>query len=100
MFAMQCVEFEDRLNRLLDHRLSPDADESLTSHAGECEDCAGLFQAQRRLLAGLRSGRVSPPAELAERVVSQRHLEVSHRKAVWRNAGWAVLLASAASLSG
>jgi hypothetical protein len=100
MFVMQCEEFEDRLNRLLDHRLSPDDDESLASHAHDCEDCASLFHAQQRLFAGLRMGSAQPSVDLATRVVSQRHTEVSRRGAAWRNAGWAVLLASAASLGG
>src|SRR5215213_8946227 len=100
MFAMQCDEFEDRLNRLLDHRLSPDDDESLAMHARDCEDCAGLFHAQQRLFVGLRMGSARPSVELATRVVSQQHSEVSRRRAAWRNAGWGVLLASAASLGG
>jgi hypothetical protein len=100
MFDMQCEEFEDRLNRLLDHRLSPDDDESLAFHARDCEECAGLFHAQQRLFTGLRIGRIQPSPELATRVVSQQHSEVSRRRAAWRNGGWAVLLASAASLGG
>lgn len=97
---MQCVEFEDRLNRLLDHRLSPDDDQPLCDHAQECQECAGLLHAQQRLFAGLGCGRIVPPVSLAERVVSQQHLEVSHREATWRKIGWGVLLASAASLGG
>lgn len=97
---MQCVEFEDRLNRLLDHRMSPDEDGPLADHARECEACAGLFHAQQRLFAGLRSDSPATPVGLAERVVSQRHSEISHRKSAWRNATWGVLLASAASLGG
>jgi hypothetical protein len=97
---MQCEEFEDRLNRLLDHRLSPESDELLGKHAADCDDCASLYLAQERLFSGLRAGRVSPPAGLAERVVSQRHVQVSRRRNAWRNTGWAVLLASAASLGG
>jgi hypothetical protein len=101
MFVMQCEEFEDRLNRLLDHRLSPDDDASLAMHARDCDECAGWFHAQQRLFAGLRMGPTPPlPAELATRVVSQRHSELSRRRAAWQNAGWAVLLASAASLGG
>jgi hypothetical protein len=97
---MQCEEFEDRLNRLLDHRLSPDDDESLAFHTRDCEECGSLFHAQHRLFTGLRMSSAQPSVELATRVVSQRHSEVSRRRAAWRNAGWAVLLASAASLGG
>jgi len=97
---MQCEEFEDRLNRLLDHRLSPDDDESLVMHAHDCDDCAGLFHAQQRLFTGLRMGNARPSVELATRVVSQQHSELGRRRAAWRNGGWAMLLASAASLGG
>ena len=97
---MQCAEFEDRLNRLLDHRLAPEDDAALTEHAHDCEECASLFHAQQRLFVGLKQDRVQPPAELALKVVAQQHWEVTRRRSVWRNAGWAVLLASAASLGG
>lgn len=97
---MQCDEFEDRLNRLLDHRLSPDDDESLAFHARDCEECAGLFYAQQQLFTGLRMSSAQPSIDLATRVVSQQHSELSRRRAAWRNGGWAVLLASAASLGG
>jgi hypothetical protein len=100
MFAMQCAEFENRLNRLLDHRLPPEGDEALTAHAHGCDDCSDLLHAQQRLLVGLKQGRSQPSAEFAEKVVAQRHLHVSRRRTVWRNAGWGMLLASAASLGG
>lgn len=97
---MQCAEFEDRLNRLLDHRLAPDEDAALTDHTHDCEECASLFHAQQRLFVGLKQSRVQPPVELASRVVAQQHWDVTRRRNVWRNAGWAMLLASAASLGG
>ena len=97
---MQCAEFEDRLDRLLDHRLAPDEDAALTDHAHDCEECGSLFHAQQRLFAGLKQSRVQPSVELASRVVAQQHWEVTRRRSAWRNTGWAVLLASAASLGG
>jgi hypothetical protein len=97
---MQCAEFEDRLNRLLDHRLAPEDDAALTDHAHDCEECASLFHAQQRLFVGLKQSRVQASVELAARVVAQQHWEVTRRRSVWRSAGWAVLLASAASLGG
>lgn len=97
---MQCVEFESRLNRVLDSRLSPDDDGQLAEHARECDDCSSLMQAQRALFAGLRAGRAAVPVDLADRVVSRRHTEVTRSRARWRNAGWTVLLATAASLAG
>lgn len=97
---MQCVEFEDRFNRLLDHRLSPDEDERLVDHAQGCAACAGLLAGQQRLFTGLRTIGCHPPADLAERVMARRHIEVQSRRAAWRNIGWTVLLASAASWAG
>jgi len=97
---MQCVEFEDRLNRLLDHRLSPDDDAQIVEHARRCESCAGMLNAQHRLFAGLRAMSRRAPADLADRVMARRHVDVQTRRAVWRNLGWTVLLASAAGLGG
>jgi len=97
---MQCEEFDDRLNRLLDHRLAPGEDELLAAHARDCEACAELLLAQERLFSGLKQRSLRPSVDLAERVVAQQYLEVSGRKRAWRNAGWGLLLATAASLGG
>jgi hypothetical protein len=97
---MQCVEFEDRLNRLLDHRLSPDDDGPLSDHARDCECCAGVLRAQRSLFAGLKRGRPQAAADFAERVVAQFPKQARRRNAFWKNASWGLLLASAASLAG
>ena len=97
---MQCVEFENRLNRLLDNRLSPDDDDQLADHARDCEGCCGLLHAQQMLFSGLRASRPAAPADLADRVVSRRHTEVTRSRTIWRNVGWTVLLASAAGLAG
>ena len=96
---MQCVEFEDRLNRLLDHRLSPDEDVQLASHAGECEDCASILRAQRRLFAGLRTAP-QPPVDFADRVVSQVHFTTHAQRSTWRRVRWMLLVATAAGLAG
>jgi hypothetical protein len=100
MCDMQCVEFENRVNRLLDNRLSPDDDDELADHARDCEGCASLLHAQHVLFAGLHAGRVAAPVDLADRVVSRRHTEITRSRTTWRNVGWAVLLASAAGLAG
>jgi hypothetical protein len=36
---MQCQEFEDRLNALLDNRHDPHADSALAAHTGHCRAC-------------------------------------------------------------
>jgi len=97
---MQCVEFEHRLNRLLDQRLSPDDDEQLAAHVIQCDECAGLYHAQHRLFAGLEAGRPVAPVDLAQRVAQQRHVELARKQSARRNIRWGVLLASAASLGG
>src|SRR5262245_5448721 len=100
MCDMQCAEFENRLNRLLDSRLSPDDDGPLNDHAHECEGCSSLLHAQHVLFSGLRASRPGAPADLADRVVSRRYTEVSRSRTHWRNLGWAMLLATAAGLLG
>ncbi len=50
---MHCVEFERRLNELLDNRLPVDSDSELNSHANECCDCAELLAGQELLVRGM-----------------------------------------------
>ena len=97
---MQCVEFEDRLNRLLDHRLTPDDDDQLAEHASDCESCATTLQAQQSLFLGLRAGAPQLSRDLAGRIVGQRCQELAGRRGVWQRTGWTMLLASAASIAG
>src|SRR5262245_16672483 len=99
---MQCQEFEDRWNDLLDERGSPEADPLLAAHAGECESCRGLLGGGGLLLRGV-SQRPVPPLgrEFATRVVAQVAASSAPAPAarpasrVWLAVG--VLLASAAS---
>lgn len=53
---MQCHEFEQRLNDLLDERQSPERDQILAAHAAQCTDCRQLLVGQQVLLEGLRTG--------------------------------------------
>ncbi len=50
---MQCRQFEDRWNELLDERLSPESDNQLVDHARVCEPCRQLLVGQAVLFAGL-----------------------------------------------
>jgi hypothetical protein len=82
---MHCVEFERRLNELLDDRLPLDSDLELAAHADECGQCAELLAGHELLLRGmaalccdaddhLADGRRKPalvPADLAVRVAAQ-----------------------------
>ena len=96
---MQCAEFEDRLNRLLDHRLAPENDAQLAGHAQHCDDCASLLDAQHRLFASLRATRQAVPVDLAARVVARRHIELQSQRFQLKAIGWAAMLATAASVA-
>jgi hypothetical protein len=52
---MQCVEFETRLNDLLDDRHSPSLDTLLNEHADHCSSCAELLACHESLLEGLQA---------------------------------------------
>lgn len=47
---MNCHQFEERLNDLLDERLPVGEDESLREHAAECTDCRESWLAQQQLV--------------------------------------------------
>jgi hypothetical protein len=51
---MQCVEFESRLNGLLDERLSPAVDDRLVEHAQRCTGCSELLAVHELLLEGIQ----------------------------------------------
>ncbi|MCI0360705.1 MAG: zf-HC2 domain-containing protein [Planctomycetaceae bacterium] len=120
---MQCHEFENRLNYLLDDRQSPEADQQLLAHAANCEQCNQLLIGQRLLLAGLRRGVAHVPgSHLAQRAVAgyqvgagsegepmealvlSQPLELSQplgplpatqRRRVWQVLGWVAAIAAA-----
>jgi hypothetical protein len=50
---LKCVEFESRLNDLLDERRSPGRDRGLSQHAEHCAGCADLLAAHDVLLDGV-----------------------------------------------
>jgi hypothetical protein len=52
---MHCVQFETRLNDLLDERRRPSRDRQLVEHARRCHECADLLASQELLLAGLET---------------------------------------------
>ena len=57
---MQCAEFEQRLNAVLDDRRRPEADQRLAAHAAQCENCQQLLDEHVALLCGLKNV-VTPP---------------------------------------
>jgi hypothetical protein len=69
---MKCIDFEDRLNELLDDRLPAQDDPQLLAHAQQCADCREMLAAELSLFRGLRilERRHSAP-ELGSRVLAQ-----------------------------
>ncbi len=69
---MQCSDFQQRLQRLLDQRRAPEGDPRLNRHADRCPACKDLLDAQEQLLAGLELAEVPPlPADFARRTVAR-----------------------------
>jgi hypothetical protein len=93
---MQCVQFETRLNELLDERLSPELEPAIGRHAGECARCAALLAAHEDLLTGVESLRMSEAMpDLAVRVageLSRRHILAPPARGWWIPAAAAALL--------
>ncbi|MGE0605591.1 MAG: anti-sigma factor [Pirellulales bacterium] len=85
---MQCDEFENRLNDLLDARAAPEQDPQLAAHGEECQPCRALLAAERRLLQGLaRNTLPTVAADFADVVVRRSRVPVRP----WRKyAAWAV----------
>ena len=68
---MHCKQFEARLHYLMDHRLSPDTDSQVQSHACHCYPCQHLLEYQSKLILELQLQPASmPPPGFAQRVVS------------------------------
>ncbi|HEV3136386.1 MAG TPA: hypothetical protein VGZ26_00755 [Pirellulales bacterium] len=68
---MQCEEFEDRLNAVLDERQRPEADVELRLHCEACLDCRQLAAAYARLLDGFYALAAPEPAgDIAVRVLA------------------------------
>ncbi|XZE54631.1 anti-sigma factor family protein [Planctomycetaceae bacterium SH139] len=60
---MQCSEFENRLNELLDQRLDPASDQALARHAGHCGRCEQDLSGWLTLAQQLPSLELSRPHE-------------------------------------
>jgi hypothetical protein len=93
---MHCVQFEMRLNELLDERSSPDADLDLLEHARDCSDCADLLAGHELLLNGVQTLE-SPGAgaDFAVRVAAEL---ADSRRPLWRRWMWSVPAVAAAAL--
>jgi hypothetical protein len=99
---MQCREFENRLNLLLDERRPPGADTLLAAHAEACEKCGQLLAGHETLLAGLAHGKRlrsrGTSGDFSKRVVAQIAVAepVRPSRRAWLVAG--SLLAAAAAV--
>lgn len=90
---MDCNEFDERMNALLDRRLRPEHDWRLRAHAARCQSCErilatqiqlflsvrALASAQRADVVGSRVRRVSPTGEVG-----------SQDGSVWDRSGLAI----------
>jgi hypothetical protein len=96
---MHCVQFEMRLNQLLDDRRDPDSDLQLANHARECSDCADLLVGHELLRHGVELRLLNEPTaarDLALQVAVE--LSRSSRESVWRRWSWSIGTIAAALL--
>ena len=69
---MQCAEFEDRLNAVLDQRQRPEWDAQLRGHMERCPLCHETARGYRAMLDGFCVlAAPEPPAEMAARVLGE-----------------------------
>ena len=82
---MRCLDFEQRMQLLLDHRCRPDYDDQLRMHAEVCDGCQRKLEGQRLLFAHLgTSSTLELSGGMATAVLSglteQRHARRQRRQ--------------------
>ena len=82
---MRCLDFEQRMQLLLDHRCHPDYDDQLRMHAEVCDGCQRKLEGQRLLFAHLgTSSTLELSGGMATAVLSglteQRHARRQRRQ--------------------
>jgi hypothetical protein len=92
---MQCLEFESRLQSVLDARQAPQADAALGGHAAECAECRQLLAAMTAVAEYAAAMPAVCPAGLTRQVLQQ--MQPRRRVLPLR---WAAGLAAAAALAG
>jgi hypothetical protein len=99
---MQCQEFEDRLQEILDARERAAADHHLAAHAGECERCGQLLAGHEVLLATVSClPTPSLTAGFSRRVLAAPAREVQPAPRLSLSRAWlavGTLLAAAAAM--
>lgn len=94
---MQCVEFEDRLNAVLDDRGRPEWDVDLRSHCQSCASCRQLAAAYGALFDGFYAlATPEAPVDMAARVMAE--LKPQPAPHARRRALVAAVMATAAAL--
>jgi hypothetical protein len=102
---MQCHEFEERMQALLDERRLPQSDARLLAHARSCAECSQWLLAQELLFRSLgRALSPAPSGDFAERVLCQVEAQPDWRRRgtpgrVWLAAGVAATIAAVALLA-
>ncbi|MEO1973267.1 MAG: hypothetical protein ABGX07_17035 [Pirellulaceae bacterium] len=91
---MRCVEFEWRLNELLDDRVDPIRDDQLASHAQSCEKCEDLLHWNSAVMGALPVQDLDP-VRLDGFTTSNRG-QFRNRGQFTFRAAWAVLAVVAA----
>lgn len=68
---MPCEELENRVQDLLDQRLSPRADETVCAHVGECVECRTWLDGLEQALAATATLECPPaPCDMRQRVLT------------------------------
>jgi len=96
---MRCVQFEMRLNQLLDDRRDPDTDLEVAEHARECPNCAKLLLGHEMLLRGVEMRVLDEPApgrDFAVRVAAE--FAGASRHTWWQRWSWSLPTIAAALL--
>lgn len=93
---MQCVEFEERLNAVLDDRRRPEWDAELRQHCEACIECRQLAVLYGALFDGFYAAAApEAPADMAARVMAQLQPRPAYAR---RRAFVAGIMATAAAL--
>jgi len=93
---MQCVEFEDRLNAVLDERSRPEWDAELRLHCESCPGCRQLAVAYGALFDGFYAlATPEAPSDMATRVMAELQPRPAYAR---RRALAAAIMATAAAL--
>ncbi len=67
---MDCHDFEERMNEVLDRRCRPERDVLLQNHADRCSDCKRVLLVQSQLFQRIIASEVQPVRHRSERKTS------------------------------